>query len=326
MRAVTVTEFGPPDTFRYLDAPEPEAGPGQLLLRVRAAGISYVDLLVAQGRYQVKPPLPYVPGTEFAGEVAAVGDGVSGFAPGDRVVAGNMGGAYADFCAVPATAAVKMPDGMSFEHGSVFRVSYGTAYYALVQRAATEPGETVLVLGAAGAIGTACIQMAKALGARVIASASSEAKRALALQCGADQAIDTHAEDWRDQVKALTGGKGVNIVVDPVGGDFTERAFRSLGWKGRHLVIGYAAGSIPKLPVNLALLKGSALVGVDYRQFGVFEPELLNENLTRLFALYSEGRVTPPVHATHPMADFAKAMGTVIDGSATGGRVVLVNG
>ncbi|WP_416896422.1 MAG: NADPH:quinone oxidoreductase family protein [Minwuia sp.] len=325
MKAITATEFGPPDVFSYRDAPDPAPAPDGIVIRVRAAGISFVDLLVAQGKYQVQPPLPYVPGTEFAGEIVAVGDQVSAFKPGDRVVAGNMGGGYADLCAVPAKAAVRMPDGMSFEHGSVFRVSYGTAYYALVQRAETQPGETVLVLGAAGAIGTACIQMAKALGARVIASASSEAKRALARQCGADEAIDNNAEDWRDQLKALTAGKGVDIVVDPVGGDVTERAFRSLGWKGRHLVVGYAAGSIPKLPVNLALLKGAALVGVDYRQFGIFEPDLLTENLARLFELYTAGKVTPPVHATHAMADFRTAMKSVIDGSATGGRVVLTN-
>jgi NADPH2:quinone reductase len=324
MKAITVTEFGPPETFDYLDVPVPGIAPDEILIDVKAAGISFVDLLVAQGKYQVKPPLPYVPGTEFAGVVSKIGSEVRDFASGDRVVAGAMGGAYADRCAVPATMAVKMPDAMSFEHGSVFRVSYNTACYAMVQRAAVQPGETVLVLGAGGAIGTACIQMAKALGARVIASASTSEKRHLALSCGADDAVDSKAENWRDQIKVLTGNRGADVVADPVGGDETERAFRSLGWKGRHLVVGYAAGSIPKLPVNLALLKGASLVGVDLRQFGIFEPELYRENLLRLFDLYIKGQVTPPISATHPMGNFRAAMTSVIDGSAVG-RVVLTN-
>ena len=324
MKAITVNTFGPPETFSYAEVPAPEIGADDLLVEVRAAGISFVDLLVAQGRYQVQPPLPYVPGTEFAGVVRAVGKDVEGFEAGDRVVAGAMGGAYADQCGVPASMAVKMPDAMTFEHGSVFRVSYATAYYALVQRGQVEAAETVLVMGAGGAIGTACIQVAKALGARVIASASSNAKRDLARSCGADETIDSRAADWRDQVKALTGGRGANVVVDPVGGDETERAFRSLGWKGRHLVIGYAAGSIPKLPVNLALLKGSALVGVDVRQFGIFEPDLYRENLIALFRMYEAGDAVPPVFASHPMSEFKAAMQSVIDGSAVG-RVVLTN-
>lgn len=324
MKAVTVTEFGPPESFSFLDTPVPMTAPDQILIDVKAAGISYVDVLVAQGKYQVQPPLPYIPGTEFTGVVAGIGAEVRGFAIGDRVVAGAMGGAYAEHCAVPASTAVKMPEEMSFEHGSVFRVSYNTAYYALVQRADLKPGETVLVLGAGGAIGSACIQVAKAFDARVIASASSQEKRDLALHCGADEAIDSHADDWRDQVKALTNNRGVNIVADPVGGEFTERAFRSLAWKGRHLVIGYAAGTIPSLPVNLALLKGSALVGVDLRQFGIYEPDLLQDNLYRLFDLYRDGKVTPPIFETRPLADYKKAMRTVVDGTAMG-RVVLTN-
>lgn len=322
MKAVMVTEYGPPEGFECRDTPGPEFAADEILIDVRAAGISFVDLLVAQGKYQVRPPLPYVPGTEFAGIVADVGRDVRGLVKGDRVVAGAMGGAYADQCAVPAAMAVKMPDSMSFEHGSVFRVSYNTAYHALVQRAVIRPGETVLVLGAGGAIGTACVQVARSLGARVIGSASTMAKRDLARACGADDVIDSGAGDWRDQVKALTGNRGVDCVADPVGGEATERAFRALAWKGRHLVIGYAAGSIPKLPVNLALLKGASLVGVDVRQFGIFEPDLYRQNLMRLFDLYGEGMVTPPVFATHPLNDFEAAMNSVINGTATG-RVLL---
>lgn len=325
MKAVTAHEFGLPETFVIEDHPKAALGPDDVRIDVRAAGISFIDLLFAQGKYQVKPPLPYIPGTEFAGEVSEVGSDVTGFAAGDRVLAQQMGGAYAESCVVPAGIVRRMPDDMSFAHGAVFRVSYSTAYYALVQRAELKPGETVLVLGAAGAVGTACVQVAKALGAKVIASASTEAKRKLALECGADHAIETGAADWRDQIKALTEKRGVDVVFDPVGGDLTELAFRSLAWKGRHLVIGYAEGTIPSLPVNLALLKGAALVGVDVRQFAIFEGDLHDRNLDALFEMYAAGKITPPIAATYPMADFVTAMRASMDGTAVG-RVVLEMG
>ena len=322
MKAVVVSEFGPPDRYALEDTPTPAPKPGEVAIAVKAAGISFVDMLVAQGKYQIQPPLPFVPGTELAGIVSAVGDGVSAVKPGDRVAANTLGGAYAETCCCPAGAVAKMPEGMSFEHGAVFGISYSTAYYAMKQRAQLQPGETMLALGAAGAIGTACVQVAKAFGARVIASASTEAKRALARDCGADEAIDSGAEDWRAQIKALTGGKGVDVIADPVGGSITEKAFRSLAWKGRHLVLGYAEGAIPALPVNLALLKGSALVGVDFRQFNGIEPEASRQNLAALFELYAKGAVTPPIAAARPLAEFKAAMQDVIDQKHVG-RVVL---
>ena len=322
MKAVRVERFGTPDTFALTETERPPLSENEVRIEVCAAGISFVDLLYAQGKYQVQPKLPFTPGAEFSGTILEIGLGVSDLTVGDRVIAAAMGGAYAQECVVPARAARKIPDEMSFIDASVFRVSYGTAYHALVQRAEVKPNETVLVLGAAGAVGSACIQVASALGARVIASASTPQKRELARACGAAEAIDTNADDWRDQVKALTSGKGVDIVADPVGGEATERAFRSLAWKGRHLVIGFAQGTIPSLPVNLALLKGAALIGVDIRQFGLFEAELADANLTRLFELYEAGGLRPPIARTYPLSALKTAMNDVLEGSALG-RIVL---
>jgi NADPH2:quinone reductase len=223
---------------------------------------------------------------------------------------------------VPASGPLKLPDAMSFDEASVFRVSYATAYYALVQRGELKAGETVLVLGAGGAVGVAAIQVAKALGARVIGAASSEAKRALALRAGADAAVDNRAADYRDRLKALTDNKGVDVVVDPVGGPATEPAFRALAWKGRHLVIGFAAGEIPKLPVNLALLKGADLRGVDIRQFGIFEPEQSAKNVDAVVELHARGLLRPQIARTYPFEQFAEAMQAAASGEVAG-RIIL---
>jgi len=321
MRAVVAREFGPPSTFRIEDAPAPEPGAGQLRIGVYAAGLSFFDVLVAEGGYQLKPRLPFTPGSEFAGVVEALGPDVRGLSVGDRVSASSFGGALAEKAVVPAGAAAPIPDGMTFEEASVFRMSYGTAYHALVQRGRLQPGETVLVLGAGGAVGAACVQLAKALGGKVIASASSEAKRELAREMGADATLQTGAEDWRDRIKEITDGRGVDIVVDPVGGEATELAFRSLAWKGRHLVIGFAAG-IARLPTNLPLLKGAELVGVDTRQFGEREPALARENQQRLLELYAEGALRPHIAHAFPLERFAEAMTAAREGSAAG-RIVV---
>lgn len=321
MRAVVVREFGAPEGFAVEEVPTPEPGPGQVRIAVRAAGVSYVDVLVSRGGYQVKPPLPFTPGSEFAGVVDALGEGVDELKVGDRVAASGFGGVMAEKIVLPARAASRMPSKMSFEAGAVFRVSYGTAYHGLVQRGRLQAGETVLVLGAGGAVGAASVQVAKALGARVIASASTEAKRALAKEMGADETIQTGADDWRDQIKALTGGRGVDVVVDPVGGAFTEPAFRSLAWKGRHLVIGFTAGPA-RLPTNLPLLKGADLVGVDIRQFGLFEADLMAQNARDLDRLVEEGKLAPHIARTLPLERFAEAMNIVADGTEAG-RVVI---
>jgi NADPH2:quinone reductase len=320
VKAVVARAYGAPESFSIEDLPAMTPGPGEVLIHPKAAGVSFVDSLIGQGLYQLKPPLPYTPGTEYAGVVAAVGEGVTHVRVGDRVFSGGMGGGFAQEAVGPAQRVTPIPDGMDFREAAIFRVSYATAYYALVQRGNLAPGETLLVLGAGGATGIAAVEIGKALGARVVASASSPEKRALAAKAGADATIEARAADWRAQVKAAAP-KGVDVVFDPIGGEATEPAFRSLGWRGRHLVIGFVAG-IPKLPANLALVKGAALIGVDIRQFGIFEPGTYAANIAAIFKLYDQGLLHPPIGASYPLERFAEAMRAVSDNAVTG-RVVL---
>jgi NADPH:quinone reductase len=322
MKAVVVRTFGPPETFALEELAPREPGPGEVRILVHSAGVSYVDALVAEGKYQMKPPLPFTPGSEFAGVVETIGDGVASLNVGDRVFGPSFGAVFAEQATVPAAAVSVMPATRSFDEAAVFRVSYATAHHALVQRAGLRAGETVLVLGAGGAVGYACVQVAKVLGARVIASASTAEKRALARSAGADEVLDTGSGEWRAAVKNATGGRGVDVVVDPVGGEATERAFRSLAWRGRHLVIGFTAGAIPALPTNLALLKGAALVGVDLRQFSALEPEVAAENDRVLLQLFAEGTLKPAIAMTYPLERFAEALREAASGR-TAGRVVL---
>ncbi len=321
-RAVVVHELGNPKTFRLEDCELGPPGKGEARVRIRAAGVSFVDVLVAMGGYQVKPAVPFVPGSEFAGVVEAVGEGVDETRVGERVMGSAFGAAIAEAAVVPADILEPIPAGLSFEEAAVFPASYLTSYYALVDRAGITAGETVLVLGAAGATGYAAIQVAKAFGARVIASASTNEKRALALTGGADVAIDSNAPDWRDQVKAANNGKGVDIVFDPVGDRFTEPAFRSLGWNGRHLVVGFAAGQIAKVPANLALLKGASLVGVDVRQMTIFEPETARRDRKAIAALAAEGKLRPSIGMVYPIEDFAAAF-EAAKSSRHAGRIVI---
>ena len=312
-RAVFVEAFGDPESYSLRPHDPGAPGPGKVRMRIHAAGVSFVDVLVAQGLYQLKPPLPFVPGSEFAGVIEAVGEGVPESRIGERVCGSAV---------IPAKLALTIPDSMSFEEASVFRVSYATAYHALVQRGTLAAGETLLVLGAGGAVGYAACEVGKALGARVIGSASSEEKRALATRAGADAVIDSRSATWRDDVKAANAGKSVDVVIDPIGDSATEPAFRSLAWKGRHLVIGFAGGSIARLPANLALLKGAALIGVDVRQFGNFEPELAAANVDALFALYEAGKLHPPIARTYPLDAYVEAMHAAKSGKLAG-RIVL---
>lgn len=320
-RAVVADVLGPPENFRLVDR-EPEAvATGQIRLTIKAAGISYVDVLTAAGNYQVKPPVPFIPGSECAGIVEAVGEDVGGFAVGDMVVGSGWGGMFATHANLAAKAVRKMPDGLSFEEAAVFPVSYATAWHALVDRGQLQAGETLLVLGAGGATGYAAVQVGKHFGARVLASASSDSKRALALAGGADEAIDAKAEDWRDRVKAANGGRGVDVVFDPVGGEATDPAFRTLGWKGRHLVIGFPGG-IAALRTNLPLLKGASLVGVDIRQFGIFEADKSAANRETIFALAAKGILKPAIAKCYPLESFREAMEDAASGTSAG-RVVL---
>lgn len=321
-RAVIIRQFGPPSGFALEEHDPGAPGPGKVRIAIRAAGISYVDVLVAAGLYQLKPPLPFVPGSEFSGVIEAVGEGVDPARIGERVLGSAFGAAIGEACVIPAKLALPIPDAMDFVTASVFRVSYATAYHALVQRACLQIGETVCVLGAGGAVGYAAIEVAKALGAKVIGSASTPEKRALATQGGADAVIDSASPTWREDLKAANNGKPVDVIVDPVGGAAMEPAFRSLAWNGRHLVIGFAGGAIPKLPVNLALLKGASLIGVDVRQFGDYERDLSDANVQALLALFAQGKLHPPIARTYPIDDFVAAMEEAQRG-VTAGRIVI---
>jgi NADPH:quinone reductase len=321
VRAVIADAFGPPAVYALRDIDPGALGPRQVRVAIRAAGISYVDVLTAQGLYQVKPPLPFCPGSEAAGTVIEVGSEVTRLAPGDRVTASGWGGLFAEQAVLPEQAVRRIPEGLDFAEAAVFPVSYATAWHALVDRGQLKPGETLLVLGAGGATGYAAVQVAKHLGARVIASASSETKRTHALKGGADVAIEARAEDWRAQVKAANGGKPVDLVFDPVGGEATDPAFRCLGWGGRHLVIGFPGG-MTALRTNLPLLKGASLVGVDIRQFGEFEPAQAAANREATFALAAQGVLRPAIARRYPFEEFREAMQEAASG-ASAGRIVL---
>lgn len=326
MRAVLVKDFGPIANLKIHDVPLPQPGPGQLRIAVKAAGIGFVDALIVQGKYQVKPPTPFAPCGEYAGVVDAVGEGVTAFKAGDRVLAGGFMGGLSEYAIAPAAAAYPIPGAMSFEQGAMFRTNYATALHALRDRGDIQPGETLLVLGAAGGTGSAAIEVGKILGARVIAAASSDEKRQAAIAAGADEAVDYTDPAWRDCLKALTADKGVDVVFDPVGGPATETAFRSLAWKGRHLVIGFAAGDIPKLPINLALLKGASLVGVDIARFGnLHEPEKAAANVRELLSWFADGRLALQPGRVLAFEDFAQGFNAMIGRSAIGKIVVRVS-
>ncbi len=320
-RAVRADELGPPENYALVDHDPGPPSPTQVRISIRAAGISFVDVLTAGGGYQVKPPVPFIPGSECAGVIEAVGAEVTGLMVGDKVVASGWGGMFANATNLPARVVRKMPEALSFEEAAVFPVSYATAWHALVDRGQLKAGETLLVLGTGGATGYAAVQIGKHLGARVIGSASDAAKRELAIAGGADAVVDARADDWRDQVKVANGGKGVDVVFDPVGGDATDPAFRSLGWNGRHLAIGFPAG-MTALKTNLPLLKGASLIGVDVRQFGIFEPEKSEANRDTVFALAGEGKLRPAVARSYKLEEFQAAMADAATGKSAG-RIVL---
>jgi NADPH2:quinone reductase len=319
--AVVVDVFGPPDTFALREVPSKPLRPGEVRIALKAAGVSFVDVLAAAGRYQVKPPLPFVPGSEGAGVISEVGSEVATLKAGDRVVVSGWGGMFAEETVVPERTARRMPDSMNVAEAAVFPVSYATAWHALVDRARLRVGETVLVLGAGGATGFAAVQVARHLGARVIGSASSAAKRTLAAAGGAHRVVESRRGDWREQVRVASAGRPIDVVFDPVGGDMTETAFRCLGWGGRHLVVGFTAG-LTALRTNLALVKGASLVGVDIRQFGELEPDMAAANTEGIFALAARGALRAAVARRFPLEAFHAAMAEAASGE-TAGRVVL---
>ena len=262
MKAVVCKAWGMPDTLVLEELPAPQAGAGEVVIDVKAAAVNFPDVLIIQGKYQFKPNLPFTPGNELAGVVSAVGDGVTRIKVGDRVIAMVPSGAFAEQIAVPQQAVIPMPPEMDFDTAAAITLTYGTSHHAVVDRAGLKAGETMLVLGAAGGVGLAAIEIGKALGARVIAAASSEEKLAICRAHGADATINYSTGDLRADIKAATDGKGPDVIYDPVGGDYAEPAFRSIAWRGRYLVVGFANGEIPRLPLNLALLKGASLMGV----------------------------------------------------------------
>jgi NADPH2:quinone reductase len=321
-RAVIGRKFGPPESYSLeeYDPGPPQAG--ELRVAIKAAGISYVDVLTAMGEYQFKPPLPFIPGSEYAGIVEAVGEGVSGFAPGERVLGSGLGGIFAERAVFKAANVNKLPEGMALDAAAVLPVNYMTAHHGLVDRARAQRGETLLVLGAAGGTGFAAIQVGKHLGLKVIASASSEQKRQAALAGGADAVVVTGAADWREQVKAANAGKAIDIIYDPVGGDATELAFRTLGFGGRHLVVGFPAG-IPALKTNLALLKSAGLLGVHMRHFSMERPVEAAANRARVMELAASGTFKPAIARRYAIEEFAPAMHDAYSGKSAG-RIVLM--
>ena len=313
MKAVVVTRYGDAASFAIDDLPSEEPGAGEVRVRVRAAAVNFVDILVAAGRYQIKPALPFVSGGEFAGVVDMVGQGVEDLHPGDRVCGSGLCGAHGQMIVVKRTALAVMPTTMGFAEGATFRVGNLTAYNALVRCGAMRPGEYVVVLGAAGGVGRAAVQIAKALGGFVVASASTPEKRLQATAAGADVVIDSNDPDWRKSLKAAVAGRSIDIVVDPVGGQASEPAFRSLGWGGRHLVVGFAAGHVPSLPTNLALVKGIRLIGVNIREYNIRHPLESGADMAALNRLWRQGKLKAAPIRLYRLDQFAQAMREAAD-------------
>lgn len=324
MKAVLCKAFGPPESLVIEEVPAPEAGPGQLLVDVYASSVNFPDVLMIEGKYQSRPPFPFSPGQEIAGVVCALGDGVTGFRVGDRVFGGTGVGGFAEKVAVPAAAMRHMPDGMSFAKGSAISTTYGTSYYALKQRAGLQPGETLLVLGAAGGVGLAAVELGKAMGARVIAAASSAEKLAAAKSAGADELIDYSDGELKEKVKALTGGRGVDVIYDPVGGELFDQCMRSIAWYGRVLVIGFAAGDIPKVPINLILLKSCQVVGVFYGAWSARSADEAAANFREILDLYRAGKIDPLVGREYALEAYATALRDLSERRAIGKVVVNV--
>ncbi len=316
------------EALQWKTLPMPEPGPGEVRVRIEAASLNFPDLLIVQNKYQMKPSLPFVPGSEYAGVVEAVGDGVSHLAPGQRVACLSGTGGFGTHTRAPAALCLPLPPQFPAVDAAAFIMIYATSHHALIDRAQLKAGETVLVLGAAGGVGTAAIQIAKAAGARVIAAASTDEKCALCQRIGADETINysTHTlpHGFREAVKAATGGRGPDVVYDPVGGDFAEPAFRSIAWRGRYLVVGFASGPIPSLPLNLPLLKGASLVGVFWGDFAKREPQANAAMMRELAGWYAQGKVKPVIDRTMPMAQLKEAYARM-GSRAVMGKLVLVN-
>ncbi len=322
MKAVLCTHFGTPDELTLADIPPPAAAAGEAAVRIKAVALNFFDTLIIAGKYQHKPPFPFSPASEFAGVVESVGTGVTEFQAGDRVM-GYMGwGAAREAVAVPTERLVKLPGNLDFIRAAGLTVTYGTTLYALRQRAGLKKGETLAVLGASGGTGLAAVEIGKILGARVIACASSEDKRAFAEDHGADATVNYASEDLRDALKRLGGVHGINVIYDPIGGPYAERAVRALGWEGRYLVVGFAAGEIPRLPLNLVLLKSCDIRGVLWGAWALREPQAQQALMTDIVAWCAEGKLSAHVHAVYPLAEIAVALKAIADRKVMG-KIVL---
>lgn len=317
-----VSAWGEPSALECLEVPDPGAGPGQVLVATRAIGCNFPDILMVQGKYQVKPPLPFSPGHEVAGVVRAVGEGVTRVRPGQRVIALLSWGGYAELALAPAASVFPMPDSMSFEEGAALGVVYQTGYCALVTRARLRPGEWLLVHGAAGGVGLAAVQLGKALGARVIATAGSAAKLEIARQSGADVLVDYRTEDWVERVKAVTGGEGADVIYDPVGGDVFDGSAKCIAFEGRLLTIGFAGGRIPTIAMNRVLLKNFSVVGVHWGLYQRRGSPLVDEWMDAIVALHTRGQIRPVVYRTYPLTEAARAL-AALAGRESYGKVVL---
>lgn len=323
MKAVLCKAYGPPESLVIEDVESPKPGRGQVVISVKACGVNFPDVLIIQGKYQFKPALPFSPGSEVSGIVKAVGEDVERVKVGDRVIAFTGWGGFAGEVAADARKLIPIPDSIDFSTAAAFTLVYGTAHYALKDRAQLKPGETLLVLGASGGVGLAAVEIGKVMGAQVIAAASSDEKLAVCKQHGADEIINYSTEDLRERVKVLTEGNGVDVVFDPVGSNYSEPALRSIAWNGRFLVIGFAAGDIPRIPLNLPLLKGCSIVGVFWGSFTEREPKRNQEHLQELLRWLAAGKLKPHISATYPLERAAEALNAMMNRNVKG-KVVLV--
>ena len=323
MKAVLCKEYGMPETLVIEEVEPLRAGKWQVVVTVKACGVNFPDTLIIQRKYQFKPPMPFSPGSEVAGIVKEVGEGVTGISVGDHVIASTGWGGFAEEVVVSANKIIPMPAGLDFTIASAFVLTYGTAYHALKDRAQIQPGETLLVLGAAGGVGIAAIEIGKQLGARMIAAASSDEKLEVCRQHGASEVINYTSQDLRERIKEITGGQGIDVIFDPVGGSYTEPALRSMAWKGRFLVIGFAGGEIPRIPLNLPLLKGFSIVGVFWGSFTEHEPQRSAQNLQELMRWLSQGILKPHISATYPLEQASDALYDMLNRKVLGKPVLV---
>ncbi|MEL6823712.1 MAG: NADPH:quinone oxidoreductase family protein [Calditrichota bacterium] len=326
MKAIICKSYGPPEDLVLEEISSPRPGKGQLLLELKACGVNFPDTLIIQGKYQFRPDPPFSPGGDVAGIVKEVGEGVTRYKAGDHVFGVVIFGGFAEEVLIDEKSCFPIPDGMDFVTAASFMLAYGTSFHALKDRAVLKPDETLLVLGAAGGVGLTAVELGKLMGAKVIAAASTDEKLELCKKMGAEQVINYTQEDLKSRVKELTDGKGVDVVYDPVGGDFSEIALRTMAWKGRFLVVGFAAGDIPKIPLNLTLLKGCQIVGVFFGDFMLrHEPSKGMKNSMELLKLFLDGKIKPHIHKTYPLQDAPQALIDMMNRRVMGKAVIVMN-